>query len=198
MSRQPQLAKQTDLDVETDASAEFLGHCYRRPVERLRRSFASNRPLSILIGEGNSATGFVIGRFVAEIEEGTSVIRVAEPCRDATDLMRKIIAAAGFEPKDMSLADLESIFTMFLSFQKSHNHRTVLCLERLHECEWWVLDKIRKLVDLEVEGQYGMLIVISGQPPLKELLNTRPLSSLASLAGHRISLAPFTLAETTE
>ena len=198
MSRQPQLAKQTDLNVTKDAAAEFLEHCYQRPIERLRRSFAGNRPLAILLGEGNSAASFVVARFVADVEEDTSVIRVPEPCRDATDLMRRIIAAAGFEPKDMGLADLESIFTMFLAFQKSHNHRTIVCLERLHECEWWVLDKIRKLVDLEVEGQYGMMVVISGQPPLRELLNTRPLSSLMSLAGHRINLAPFSLAETTE
>ena len=198
MSRQTQLVPQSDLEVETDSSAPFLAHCYRRPIERLRQSFISRRPLAILIGEGNSAAGFVIRHFASEFEEDCAVIRIAEPCRDATDLMRKIITAAGFEPKDMSLADLESIFALFLAFQKSHNRRTVMCLEQLHDCEWWVLDKIRKLVDMEVEGQYGMMVVISGQPPLKELLNTRPLSAISTLAGYRISLAPFSLAETTE
>jgi hypothetical protein len=42
------------------------------------------------------------------------------------------------------------------------------------------------------------MLVISGQPSLKELLHTRPLSSVCLLAGQRISLAPFTLTETTE
>ena len=198
MSRQPQLLSQPELELEQDASTAFLAHCYRRPIERLRQSFAIGRPLAILIGEGNAASSFVIRNFVAGLVEDTAVVRVTEPCRDATDLMRKIIAAAGFQPKDMDLGDLESIFKMFLSFQKSHGYRTVVCLEQLHACEWWVLDKVHRLVELEVEGQYGMLVVISGQPPLKELLNTRPLSSISTHAGYRISIAPFTLAETTE
>ena len=198
VSRQQQLVSQPEPQLEQDASTPFLTHCYRRPIDRLNRSFTSRRPLAILIGAGNAASSFVLRTFADGLDEHTAVVRVTEPCRDDTHLMRKIVAAAGFEPKDMPLVDLESIFTMFLAFQKSHGYRTVVCLEQLHECEWWVLDKIRKLVDLEVEGQYGMLVVISGQPQMKELLNTRPLSSISALAGYRISLAPFTLSETTE
>lgn len=198
MSHQPYSVTVPDLQVELDASSAFLTHCYRNALDRLNRSFGQNRPVAILLGEGQSTCDFVIRAFLSGLDEDTAVARVTEPCADATDLLRKIICAAGFEPKEMNLGDLESIFTMFLAFQKSHGRRTVVCLEGLQDSEWWVLDKIRSLVEMEVESQYGMLVLISGQPALKELLNNRPLNSVATLAGYRISLAPFTLSETTE
>ena len=198
MSNEPQPVSLPDLQVEQEPSFAFLTHCYRKALDRLNRSFTSGRPLGIIIGEGKSASDFVIRAFISGLDEDTVIARVTEPCVDATDLMRSIVHAAGFEPKDMMLADLESIFTMFLTFQKSHKRRTVVCLEELQDCEWWVLDMIRKLVEKEVEGQYGLLVIIAGRAGLKELLSTRPLSSISALAGNRIVLAPLSMAETTE
>jgi pSer/pThr/pTyr-binding forkhead associated (FHA) protein len=51
---------------------------------------------------------------------------------------------------------------------------------------------------MERDGDFGMMVILSGQTTLKELLNSRPLSSISSLSGNRISLAPFTLPETRE
>ncbi|MDH3337484.1 MAG: FHA domain-containing protein [Gammaproteobacteria bacterium] len=198
MTNEPQPVSLPDLQVEQEPSFAFLTHCYRNALDRLTRVFTSGRPLGIIIGASKSASDSVIRAFISSLDEDTVIARVTEPCVDATDLMRKIVLAAGFEPKDMMLADLQRIFTMFLTFQKSHKRRTVVCLEELQDSECWVLDMIRKLVETEVEGQYGLLVIMAGRPGLKELLNTRPLSSISTLAGYRIQLAPFTLAETTE
>lgn len=187
-----------DVAVEQEPSSTFLTHCYRNALDRLNRSFTEKRPLAILIGEGKSASGCVVRTFLSSLDEDVAVARITEPCADAVDLMRKIIRAAGFQPKDLHLADLESIFRMFLAFQKGHGRRTIVCLEEVQDSEWWVLDKIRSLVELEGEGKYGLMLIISGQPGLKELLDTRPLNFVSTLAGRRISLAPFSPAETRE
>jgi type II secretory pathway predicted ATPase ExeA len=198
MQDQQDFALLPEIDVEAEPSSAFLTQCYRSALDRLDNTFQQRRPLAIIIGEGRSAASFVIGTFVSALHEDVAVARITEPCANANELMRLIISAAGFHPKDLNTDDLESIFSMFLAFQKSHSHRTVVCIEELQDSEWWVFDKIRKLVELEVEGQYGLMLVISGQPVLKELLNTRPLSAVCALAGPRISLSPFTLEETTE
>ncbi|NIO39062.1 MAG: FHA domain-containing protein [Burkholderiales bacterium] len=112
--------------------------------------------------------------------------------------MRKIVAAVGLQPKDMNLADLDSVLAMFLSFQKGHRHRTIICVEQAEDCDWWVLDKIRELVEAERENAHGLTVLLSGQSGLKDLLMQRPLRSIAALAGKRISLLPFTLPETRE
>jgi type II secretory pathway predicted ATPase ExeA len=181
-----------------DPGSVFLTDSYRTALDRLAKSLQDDRPLAILLGEGKSASSFVIGQFITSLDADVVVVRIAEPSTSATDLMRQIVAAVGFKPNAMGATDLESIFRLFLSFQKGHARRTLICIEEIQDSEWWVLDMVRKLVELEYEGNFGLMVVISGQPSLTELLRSRPLSSICAQAGQRISLAPFTLTETTE
>jgi type II secretory pathway predicted ATPase ExeA len=198
--RQPQHMTTTlpDLELAQAPRSAFLTQCHRNSLERLDRAFHDMRPLAVLIGEGKSTSRFVIRRFLSRLAEDVVAVRIEGPCDSASDFMSQIITAVGFQPKEMTLADLESILSMFLSFQKAHKRRTVICVEAVQNCDWWVLDKIRSLVQAEESGRYGLTIVLSGREDLKELLTKRPLKSVAHLAGKRISLAPLTLPETRE
>jgi len=196
MSHQQILTSLPDLQVEQEPSSTFLTDRHRNAVERLKSSYEAQRPLAVMIGEGRRASRFVIRSFLTGLPEDVAVARIADPCVNATEFMSKVIAAVGFQGKDMSLDDLEGVFTMFLSFQKSHSRRTIICIERAQDSELWVLDKIRNLVEQERNGHFGLMIIISGQDELKELLRSGPLSTVSSLAGKRIMLPPFTLSET--
>ena len=198
MSDQTLSATVLDRRTGQESPSELLAHCYRNAIDQLNSCLDKREPLAIMMDKGRAASDFVLRTFLSSLDEDVAVARVTEHCVDATDLMRKIIDAAGFQPKDMGLSDLESVFSMFLSFQKCHKRRTVVCIEELQDSEWWVLDRIRTLVESEVENQYGMLVIICGQSGFKEVLNSRPLSSISALAGKRIRLAPFTLTQTTE
>lgn len=198
MTQPQQTATTPESEFDEQASSAFLTHCYRSALERLGTSFAEHRPFVVLIGEGRAAPGFVIRSFLSNFDEEVASVHIKEPCSDAVAFMADIIRAVGFEPKDMRLEDLESIFRMFLSFQKAHKLRTVICIEEAQANDWWVLDKIRRLVELEDDGQFGLMVLISGQPELKEMLYKRPLNIVAERAPQRITLVPFTLAETEE
>lgn len=186
------------LPVDQAAASIFIADSHRLALDHLGRVFADGRPLAILIGEGKSASSYIIRNFLAGMDGDVVVVRFAEPCSDATAVMRNIIRAIGFEPKEMSPADLENIFTLFLSHQRTHRRRTIICIDDTQDCGWWVLDKMRRLVELETDGKFGLMVLLSGQPGLNQLLNEAPLNSISSEAGPRILLAPFTLAETTE
>lgn len=196
--QQQQTVTLPEMQFEQDTSSAFLTQSHRNAVDRLNLSFTQNCPLAILIGDGQSAQRFIIGKFLSRVDQDVAVARIAEPCANTTEFMGKLIHAFGFDPKDMSLEDLESVFSLFLSFQKNHRRHTIICIEEVQKCEWWVLDKIRSLVDMERDGRYGLMLILSGQSGFKELLNSRPLSAIASHAGKRISIAPFTLPETRE
>jgi len=198
MPYQQHSATLPDLQIENGPSPAFLTQCHRNALTRLSTSFAHRRPLAILVGEGKSTSRFVIRSFVSRVNENITVAQMTAPCANATEFMGNIISAIGFQSKDMSLDDLESVFSMFLSFQKAHSRRTIVCIEEAQDCEWWVLDKIRSLVEMERDGEYGLMLILSGQSGLKDLLHARPLSSITEYAGKRISLEPFTLPETRE
>jgi general secretion pathway protein A len=187
---------------ETPAKKEplppFITDCHRNAVNRLTVAFAESRPLAIMIGEGQAGSAFVITRFLSGISSDVVTARISEPSSNAIDLMQEIVSAIGFDPKDMNLTDLEKIFSMFLSFQRSHNHRTIICVEQTQNHGMWVLDRIRQLVEMEAKGHFGLLVILSGTPALSEMLNEPPLNATCAKAGKRINLVPFSLAETKE
>ncbi|HSD69623.1 MAG TPA: hypothetical protein VLB07_08720, partial [Woeseiaceae bacterium] len=196
----PQLArvpKATTTDAEPGDT--FITEGQRNALERLRLAFEAGLPLATLIGEGKSGSGFVIGRFLdGKEEDDVAVARIARPCPDATTGMREIIRAIGFQPKDMNIADLEKIFTMFLSYQRTHRRRTIICVEEAHDSGGWMLDKVRRLVELETAGKYGLMVILSGRPALNRLLGEPPLYSIRAQSRERIYLAPLSEAESRE
>lgn len=173
-------------------------HSYRNAIRRLHLSFGECRPAAVVIGDGQIAASQVINRFLAGLDDDTAVTRITEPCEDATALMQAIVGAVGFDPKDLNAKDLQSVFRMFLSFQKGHARRTIICMDQVQDSEWWVLQKIRDLVDLETREKFGLMVILTGRPSLKELLDVRPLNTPSLNSAKRIILAPYTVAETTE
>jgi len=196
----PQLARiappaQPDIEPEQP----FLTDCHRNALERLRLAYKALSPLSIVIGEGKSGASFVISRFLNDIAaDDIAVARVTEPCADPVMAMRRIIRAIGFEPKDMNLADLEKIFTMFLSYQRTHHCRTIICIEEAQDNSCWMLDKIRRLVEMEAAGKYGLMVILTGQPGLNQLLSEPPLNAIRGQTRDRIYLSPLTETESRE
>ena len=117
-----------DLEAVQEPATTLLTDRHRHAVDQLNSAFAEQRPLAVMIAEGQSASSFVVQSFVEALPADVTVARIDELCSNATEFMGKVIEGVGFEPNDMSLEDLEGIFTMFLSVQKSHGHRTVLCI----------------------------------------------------------------------
>jgi type II secretory pathway predicted ATPase ExeA len=178
--------------------APFITDCHRNAIDKLGRAFEKSRPLTLLIGEGKSGAAFVIGRFLSGISSDTAVARITEPCSTAIELMREIVAGMGFDPKSMSLGDLEQVLKMFLIFQQKHNCRTIICIEETQDNSNWVLDRINRLVEMEKKNEYGLMVILAGRPALNDLLKEAPLNATSINGVKRIVLAPFTIAETKE
>jgi general secretion pathway protein A len=176
----------------------FVTDCHRNAIDSLGTAFAKGLPLAILIGEGKSAAAFVISRFIASIKGDVAVARIAEPCSTAIEVLREIVTAISFDPKNMSLTDLEQILKMFLIFQQKHGLRTIICLEETQDNGKCVLDRIRRLVEMEKKDACGLMVILSGRPTLHDLLKDAPLNAISAVGAKRIILAPFTLAETNE
>lgn len=184
--------------VEQASSFPYLTHGHTNALEQLGRAFEEARPVAILVGERTSSASYLIDCFVDIIDGDVSVVRITEPCSDADAGMSKVVQAVGLDPKDMNLADLEKAFTIFLSAQSLNGRRTVICFEETHDEARWVLDTIRRLIELQAKGDFGLMVILSGRPGLNELLVKPCFDVIRALAGPRIVLGPLTLVETRE
>jgi type II secretory pathway predicted ATPase ExeA len=151
-----------------------------------------------MIGEGKAGASLLLNRFLTSVKDDISVARISEPSTDALGGMQQIIKSVGFDFKDMGLTDLEKVFKMFLASQRINRRRTIICVEEAQDNGEWMLDQLRRLIELAEEEKYGLMVILSGRPSLYEMLNVPPLDALAARAEGRISLAPFTVEETRE
>lgn len=177
-------------------SSPFMTQCHRIALGRLCRDFANAKPVVMLTGEGTLGASQIVGNFLSNLDEDVEIIRMRKQCDDAIGFMREVVGSIELKPKDLNLGDLENIFTMFLSYQRTHGRRTIVWVEETEKNGWWVLDKIRRLVELEKKRKYGLMLILSGQTNLAELLYESPMDAIAEDVGQRITLAPFTIAET--
>ena len=181
-----------------DSELQRLTPCDQRALNRLRTAFEDGSPVAFLAGAGTARSRQVIDSFLAAFDEKTSVARVAKPRADATSCMRDVVSAIGFEAKDFCLTDLEKIFTMFLSFQRSHGLRTVICIEDAQDCSSWVFDKVFELAETELRESCGLFVILSGQTDLTHHLTVNSTRAKVLRAVREIPVAPLTLAEARE
>ena len=100
--------------------------------------------------------------------------------------------------RDLSLADMENVLTLFLSFQARHNQRTILCIEEAQNCGWWALKVVHRLVEMKSEDRRGLMVVVAGRPDTNKTLNESMLHAICINPQRCVFLASFTLAETRE
>lgn len=196
MSSQPATDTYSDVRVERAHLLPLISNCYSSAVKRLIQSYQENRPVAILVSEGRSGPIHVVDRFLDSVEEGTIVIRIDGNCTDPKAFMQEVIRHIGFDPNDMTLGDLEKVFELFLQYQRKHKLRTIIAIQDSHVHGWWVMDKIRRLVEMEVEEKYGLKVIVSGPPSVMTVINEPILDVISAEAGDRIVLTPFTLSET--
>lgn len=165
-------------------------------LDGLGRAFVDNQPVAILSGYEKSGASFLIGRFLASVDGGIVAVRISAPCSNDLELMREIIRGVGFDTDGLSLGDLENVFTMYLSFQKTHDNRTVLCLEETQNGGHWLLRRIQRFVELETEKELGLMVLVTGEQDLIERLNELPPEDDHGDIANPTQQGPLTLAAT--
>ena len=161
----PALLAKSDL-----SSPPTTGRC-RVALELLHRAFNARRPLAILADRWAFDASYIIRQFLTGIENDVVVVRIEKTSSDAIEGMREVIRATGFEPGDMTLAKLENMFTKFLSFQRARHRRTIFVIEGSQDNGGWVRDKVRRLVALESENQFGLMVILFRQSSRKSKIN---------------------------
>ena len=198
MVSRPQAVEIKGITPDHDSELHRLTPCDQVALSRLRSAFEDGSPGAFLIGEGVARTRQVIDSFLGALDEQTSVARVPSSCADATSWMRNVIRSIGFKAKDFCLTDLENIFGMFLSFQRSHDLRTVMCIENAQDCSSWVFEKMFDLTELELQERHGLFVIVSARSDLTHRLTAHSSRGKALQAMRDIPVSPLRLAETRE
>lgn len=199
MSVQPS-AQERFGSVGPAPAARALMRRHRVARAKLERAFDDRNPVVLMIGADNFELGRVIGLFLGGLDAATTVVRLRKRQESALDALRQINQAIGFEPKDLTVPDLQNVFAMFLQFQRNHGHRTVLCVEKADEQSMWLLDCVARLINTASASSAlrNLFVIVSGSTRLTTVLQNSAFDAIRQQAGTPIRLAPFSVFETRE
>ena len=199
MSFQPSIQ---DADTGTAAAptARTLMRRHRMAQLKLASAFEKRRPVVLMIGDDSFELGLVTGAFVRSLDERTTAVRLRQPQANALAAFGEINRAIGFDPKDLTLSDLQNVLTLFLEHQCNHGHRTVLCIEKADEQSMWLLDCMARLLKSTEARSVGrsLLVVLSGPNRLTGVLRNPAFDDIRKKAKLPIRLPPFSIFETRE
>ncbi len=179
-------------------SIPVLGRLCRSPIKRLSRSYRDRAPAVMLASQSRFATGYVLDRFLAAVDEQSTLILIDQSFDDPAAFMARIVCSIGFESRATSLTHLEHAFALFLRYQKTRRRRTVLAVRDIDAQGGEVLSRIRELIEKEQAHQFGLMVIVTG-PANDSLEPLDPvLEAISRHAAERIVLTPFVLSETRE
>lgn len=179
-------------------SIPVLGRLCRSPIKRLSRSYRDRAPAVMLASQSRFATGYVLDRFLAAVDEQSTLVLIDQSFDDPAAFMARIVCSIGFESRATSLTHLEHAFALFLRYQKTRRRRTVLAVRDIDAQGGEVLSRIRELIEKEQAHQFGLMVIVTG-PANDSLEPLDPvLEAISRHAAERIVLTPFVLTETRE
>jgi hypothetical protein len=173
---------------------------HRVAQANLEKAYESRKPAALMVGPDNFELGRVIGLFLAGLDERTTCVRLRQPQDNALAALGEITRAIGFDPKDLTVSDLQHVIAMFLEYQGNHGHRTVLSVERADQQSMWLLDCVARLIRSSTTSAVGrnLFVIISGTGQVVETLQNAAFEVIRREAGEPIRLAPFSVFETRE
>ena len=181
-------------------AASSLTRRHEVAVTQLKRALKREQRVATLVGVDRFEIGQVVNTFVDELGQRTTSVRLRSPQANALAALGEINRAIGFDPKDLTLSDLQNVLKLFLEYQCNHDHRTVLCVEQADEQSMWLLDCIARLVSSCKATPVGrsLMVLLTGSARLCDVLDNRAFDTIRTEAGSPIRMGPLSIFETRE
>lgn len=181
-------------------AASSLARRHEVASAQLEQAFKRQQRVAMLVGVDRYELGHVVSAFVDNLGQRTTSVRLRNPQENALAALGEINRAIGFDPKDLTLSDLQNVLKLFLEYQCKHDHRTVLCVEQADEQSMWLLDCIARLIASCKSTPVGrsLLVLLTGSSRLPDVLENTAFDIIRSESGRPVRMGPLSIFETRE
>lgn len=155
------------------------------------------RGIGLVTGETGSGKSTAVRRFVASLESSRyTVIYLANPILGLSGIYRDLLVSLGYDPlfgKPKAVARIRSAFQELLN----NKHRLpVVILDEAHLLPPTVFEPLRLLFSAEMDSQSLGVLLLVGQPELRQTLRMVPYEAFYQRISTQYHLPPLDLAQT--
>jgi general secretion pathway protein A len=191
--------RRNPFNVSPDPRDLFWTPQTLRALSELINAVETRKSLVVLTGEVGTGKTTLINHLLNSLREReVPVAFVFNSHLDIGNLYDFILADFGIKEDAARGPNVRKILHNWLFARRRAGQHPILIVDEAQGLTFEVLEEIRMLLNLEVEGEKLIQIVLSGQPELDVTLAKPQLLQLRQRISLRCKTAPLTVAETHE
>jgi general secretion pathway protein A len=171
-----------------DAAFFFPGEQYLRALEFLGATLWTRTQIGVISAEEGCGKTQVIRRFLAALDERVLYAEVRRPDLTAREFLDDVLHQFGVVLDESDRTDRRRLLERFLAHQMNLGRICLVVVENPQVMHPPVLDEIRALAEIAVDGARAVKLLLLGQPLLNHVVDSPRMGDLMKGGASRFHL----------
>src|SRR5262249_11699363 len=150
----------------------FPSDQHLRALEFMGHSLWTKARMGVVTAETGSGKSFLIRRFLRSLDDHVVVAAVQKEGLTPRDFLLQVLRGFGVTLNECDKTDHRRLLERFLTHQATMGRVCLLVVENAQNMHPSVLEELRALASLEVEGVRALKLLLLGQPTLQFVLQS--------------------------
>jgi general secretion pathway protein A len=151
----------------------------------------SRADLAAVIGERGVGKSLLVRRLLSDLDERVLLAHVQSDTADPQEFLRAILKQYDIDLSETDRSDRRRLLIRFLTHQFNQNRLCVLAVEGVQMLKPAVLEELRTIAELAVDGKRIVKLLMLGGHTLNHVLDSPRMASLVPGRAPRIGIESF-------
>jgi type II secretory pathway predicted ATPase ExeA len=184
------------FQLRPDAEFLYLSEAHARARAYLDYTVYTRDGFVVITGEIGSGKTTLLKDLLARLEDNVVVGKVHQTQLDDIAFLQTLLVSFGIEPFGVGKAELLCMLQKFLSRQCAEGHQVLLVVDEAQYLSREVLEEIRFLAAVEIDGQDVLNVILVGHPELMRTIEAPGMEQLSQRVRLRFRLGPLSKEDT--
>lgn len=176
----------------------YLSEAHARAKTYLDYTVWNRDGLAVITGKIGAGKTTLINHLLARLPKDILAIKIHQTQLNEIEFLQTLLANLGIEAFDANKAKLLSLFNNVLKEQHSIKHKVLLIVDEAQHLSPQVLEEVRLLTGIEIEGEEIFNCILVGHAELMDTLNATGLEQLSQRVRLRFHIPGLSQSETLE
>lgn len=175
----------------TEESFFFPSDQHLRALEFMGHTLWTRARLGVVTAPQGCGKSLLIERLLHNLDERVVAAAVSRERLGPREFLLEVLRQFGFALEDEDRTDRRRLLERFLHHQASSGRVCVLIVENAQSMQPSVLEELRHLAAVEVDGVRTLKVLLLGQPALNHVLESPRMSEMMLANTPRFALGPL-------
>lgn len=190
--------KERPFSLSTSPGFLYLGKAHKEALSLLTYGIIEKKGFVLLTGEAGTGKTTIIRSLLKKLDPTVKCAFISNPILSPEDFLAYTAYKLGLKRQSKSkgflLIQIEALLKIFLGRQQN----AFLIIDEAQDLSFRLLEEIRLLSNMEINGKRLLHIFLIGQPLLNKKLNNNKCRSLLQRINIKYHINPLNLSETEE